>query len=145
MPNSNYFFGDYIGISAHNNVVRPIWMQMTNTGSLSVYTAIINGSDLITKTVETNKTNLINLIAKPNPFNDKAVVEFTTTKELFLTIDLIDEKGVLVNRISENVQFAPNMKSTIVINKELYGLKKGVYYLVFYTADISQHIKLIVQ
>jgi len=143
-PNSNYFFGDYIGISAHNNMVRPIWMQMDTVGHLSVYTAIINGSDLITKTRETNKINLGNLNSFPNPFNDKTVVEFTPSRDMVLTIDLIDNKGILVNRVSKDILYKSSTKASVQISKERYGLKQGIYYLVFYSGDNSQYIKLIV-
>lgn len=44
-PNPFVFFGDYIGVSAYNNIVRPIWMEMHNN-KISAYTAIINGADL---------------------------------------------------------------------------------------------------
>lgn len=41
-PISYVFFGDYINISAHNGVVRPIWTRYEN-GKLSVWTAIVKG------------------------------------------------------------------------------------------------------
>ena len=40
LPASNVFFGDYNNISAHNNVVRPIWTRLQQ-GQLSVWTAIV--------------------------------------------------------------------------------------------------------
>ncbi|MGB1003785.1 MAG: sialidase family protein [Salibacteraceae bacterium] len=41
-PLSYVFFGDYINISAHQGVVRPIWTRYEN-GQLSVWTAIVKG------------------------------------------------------------------------------------------------------
>ena len=41
-PISRVFFGDYINISAHNGIVRPIWTRYEN-GNLSIWTAIIEG------------------------------------------------------------------------------------------------------
>ena len=41
-PISRVFFGDYINISAHNGVIRPIWTRYEN-GKLSIWTAIIKG------------------------------------------------------------------------------------------------------
>jgi len=38
-PISSVFFGDYINITAHNNVVRPLWMRMDGTQT-SVWTAL---------------------------------------------------------------------------------------------------------
>src|ERR1035437_6854923 len=40
VPSPSVFFGDYIGISATNNVVRPIWMAYSS-GTLSAWTAIV--------------------------------------------------------------------------------------------------------
>ncbi len=45
---SKTFLGDYIGIAAVNNVIRPIWTQ-TNGSESSIYTAIINGDHLFKK------------------------------------------------------------------------------------------------
>ena len=41
-PISRVFFGDYINISAHNGMVRPIWTRYEN-GKLSIWTAILKG------------------------------------------------------------------------------------------------------
>lgn len=40
-PISQVFFGDYINISAHNGIVRPIWTRYEN-GMLSIWTALID-------------------------------------------------------------------------------------------------------
>ncbi len=40
-PAHGYFFGDYNNISAHDNVIRPIWTRMHNN-QLSIWTAIID-------------------------------------------------------------------------------------------------------
>jgi hypothetical protein len=44
-PSKNVFFGDYINIVAHNNIVRPIWMSLHNN-KLAVWTALIDGKKL---------------------------------------------------------------------------------------------------
>ncbi|MFT4753587.1 MAG: hypothetical protein ACI85Q_001131 [Salibacteraceae bacterium] len=41
-PITYVFFGDYINISAHNGMIRPIWTRYEN-GKLSVWTAIVKG------------------------------------------------------------------------------------------------------
>jgi hypothetical protein len=41
-PISRVFFGDYINISAHNGIIRPIWTRYEN-GNLSIWTAIVKG------------------------------------------------------------------------------------------------------
>jgi hypothetical protein len=42
MPHPNVFFGDYINISAHQGMIRPIWPRFED-GKLSVWTAIVEG------------------------------------------------------------------------------------------------------
>ncbi len=41
VPNSNIFFGDYTNLTAHNNVIRPIWARCQNS-QMSIWTAIID-------------------------------------------------------------------------------------------------------
>ncbi len=45
-PVETAFFGDYTNISAHNGIITPIWARMDD-GKMSVWTAVINQSELI--------------------------------------------------------------------------------------------------
>ncbi len=45
-PSSSVFFGDYTNIAAMNKMVYPIWMRL-DTGTLTVWTAIVNDSSEI--------------------------------------------------------------------------------------------------
>lgn len=45
LPSKAVFFGDYINIAAHNNIVRPIWMSLHNN-KMAVWTALIDGKEL---------------------------------------------------------------------------------------------------
>jgi hypothetical protein len=45
LPSKGVFFGDYINIVAHNNIVRPIWMSLHNN-KMAVWTALIDGKVL---------------------------------------------------------------------------------------------------
>jgi len=53
VPTSNVFFGDYNNISAHNNVIRPIWTRL-HQGQLSVWTAIAEPDSVITAGINVN-------------------------------------------------------------------------------------------
>ena len=44
-PTENVFFGDYNNISAHDNVIRPIWTRLEND-TLSIWTALVDGKKL---------------------------------------------------------------------------------------------------
>ncbi len=43
-PHGTKFFGDYLGIAAHNGTVRPIWPRM-DQGRITLWTALINMAD----------------------------------------------------------------------------------------------------
>ena len=45
-PSSSVFFGDYTNIAALNKMVYPIWMRL-DTGTLTVWTAIVNDSSAV--------------------------------------------------------------------------------------------------
>lgn len=47
-PDSTKFFGDYSNISAHQNIIAPIWTRMDN-GKTKVLTAVIKQGDLVKK------------------------------------------------------------------------------------------------
>lgn len=141
-PNSGYFFGDYIGISAVNNVVRPIWMQMTNSGSLSVYTALVNSSILNVK--EKKSRNLNSLTCLPNPFKTRASIQFHLNTPSKLTIQLLDEVGRVINEVATKRTFAAG-ENTVLINAEDNQLQAGIYYIVFYSNETSQYLKIVVE
>ncbi len=45
-PQKEVFFGDYLNIAAHDNVVRPIWPSMDVNGTIALWTALVNGGEL---------------------------------------------------------------------------------------------------
>lgn len=47
LPQKGLFFGDYIGVSAYNGIIRPIWMQVDSVKKLSVHTALLNDAQLL--------------------------------------------------------------------------------------------------
>lgn len=97
VPTGQVFFGDYISVSAHNNMVRPMWMQMSN-GSLSVYTAIVN--PLTVGIYESRPENLGSITPLPNPFKTETQVDFTLNKSLYLNIELVNNEGKILSSIA---------------------------------------------
>ena len=64
-PSSNFFFGDYTGISVHNNIVRPIWTRLSGN-ELSVWTALVN-PDAIATAIQESSSPLAPTIENPYP------------------------------------------------------------------------------
>lgn len=141
-PNASYFFGDYIGISAVNGVVRPIWMQMNSGGALSVYTALINAQTV--SLTEKSKENISIVSCAPNPFKTETVIDFSLEKSEKLSIRLIDNVGRVIKEIARQKQFSSG-KSSVEINAEQNNLKPGIYYVVFYGGGNSKYQKIVVE
>jgi archaellum biogenesis ATPase FlaH len=141
-PSASYFFGDYIGISGHNNVIRPIWMQMTSTGSLTVYTAIIDPT--IIGNYNANPANVSVITAMPNPFKAETSIDFYIAKKSELTIQLVDNTGKIISVIY-NKKMLPEGTNTLTLNANQLNLVSGIYYVVFYDEEQSKYVKLIVE
>lgn len=141
-PNSTYFFGDYIGISAHNNVIRPIWMQMTNSGSLSVYTALVD--PVILGIEDVRKENLSSVSCSPNPFKNETSIEFSLNKSEKFTIQIADNLGRIIKQVAIDKNYGPG-KHSIKISATENNLKPGIYYMVFYGIEKSKFLKLVVE
>jgi hypothetical protein len=130
-PDKEVFFGDYIGMSAVNGEVRPIWMQMDNQKKLSIYTAIVNDSTL----ANYNKENLINELNIEKSFKYKAKkmkINFDLKNELLLSatitkpLDASFEKMVIKNK-----KFKTG-KNVLTVKTKKLDLKKGNYVLTLY-------------
>lgn len=141
-PNPSVFFGDYIGISAHNNVIRPIWMQMTSAGALSAWTSMVN--PIVLGTVDAKKDNLNVISASPNPFHTTTSVEFSLEEKTNLTIQLLDVNGKLISESVKKKEYVKGNHKTEV-NAEQLNLKPGVYFLVIYGDIKSKYLKLVVE
>jgi hypothetical protein len=138
-PNAGVFFGDYIGISAHNNVIRPIWMQMAGN-SLSVYTALV---DPIVLGIYEAKADTLNLfVPKPNPFKTETNIEFTLNKKLALTVQLVNSEGKIIRKLAEGKEY-PAGKHNLTVSAGQLDLPPGIYYVVFYGDERSKYVKII--
>ena len=138
-PTANVFFGDYIGITAHNNVVRPIWMQL-NSGKLSVYTAIINGTTLSLETIQ--ESVIKNILAQPNPTKNEAKVSFNLKSKSSVTAQLIGQDGKIISEVLTDKTYSKGTHE-VIINKDDLKLTSGLYYLVFFANKTSSYTKLV--
>jgi hypothetical protein len=134
-PSKEVFFGDYIGLSAVNNVVRPIWMQMDEKKQLSIYTAIINDSVL---TNYQNKDQI--MIEKMVKYSPKIAVNYS-----------VNTPGVITAAITKPLE--PGFEKIIIQDKKIkagankinidtkkLGLQKGNYVLTLYFNNRNEFI-----
>ena len=100
VPRTDVFFGDYNGISAHNNLVRPIWTRM-DSNDLSVWTALIK-PEMINASTEPASTSVSLDTPVPNPFSEKTVIAFKLRNTARVSLHLYDAKGNRVATLIDN-------------------------------------------
>lgn len=94
-PNRGVFFGDYTCIAAYKGKIYPIWMRMDGN-NLSVWTAIISDSSLITSVKKEPNTipgNFIVYQNYPNPFNPATTIPFNLKEPGAVKIQIYDLLG----------------------------------------------------
>jgi hypothetical protein len=79
---TQFWLGDYIGITAHNNKVRPVWTTSTGWGISNLWTAIIDTFTIGVQTIsnEIPKRFVLNQ-NYPNPFNPSTKIKFDIPSE----------------------------------------------------------------
>jgi len=112
-PFPDNYLGHYIGVSVHNNIVRPVWTRIDNdypslwTAIVDSVTAVENNSDQVALYDYVLEQNF------PNPFNPSTTISYSIPELSFVTLKVYDVLGneiaTLVNeeKISGdyNVQF----------------------------------------
>lgn len=87
---------------------------------------------------EQDQTIILN--AAPNPFSGTANIEFNLTESDYVTLNLYDVRGVLVQRLHEGKADSGKLYSFEINGSELSG---GIYFARLVTNNGVQHLKLI--
>ncbi len=128
LPSSGVFFGDYNCVSAHDNVVRPIWTRL-HGGQLSVWTAIVDPDAVISTGVDQQEVIPYAEMGPnyPNPFNESTVISFKLRQPGSVTLKVYDlfgnEMAVLIDD-----EYRPFGKYIEHFDAGRYHLASGVYY-----------------
>jgi hypothetical protein len=73
-----YWLGDYIGISAYNNKVRPIWTTTIGYGNCNLWTAIIDTFTIGIRPINSEVPDKFMLFQNyPNPFNPTTNIKYS--------------------------------------------------------------------
>jgi len=142
-PTSSVFFGDYNGIDAYNNVVRPIWTRLAGT-QLSIWTALIDFS-LSSNEPINNLPQTFSLYQNyPNPFNPITKIEFEVPPSKngdlqFVQIIIYDITGKEITKIVDAL-LKPG-KYEVLWNA--IGYASGTYFYKLISNDYSETKKMI--
>lgn len=127
LPNKDIFFGDYTNITAHNNIIRPIWTRL-HEGELSIWTDItpFNGTPSTYKHVNSGKIDNIKLY--PNPMVDKkSYMSFKLREPSIVSIEVFDSRGESIHKILDHIEMQSG-KYSILIELTDLNLRSGRYY-----------------
>ena len=116
------FFGDYIGIAAHNNVVRPCWAAFDLFGNSFVYTALVDATLLGIPSAH-QKFLASNITLSPSIVTTGARISFRVVKNTVVKIAVYNLEGNLVKSIYQEAVF-PGEHS---FNTDLQDLSSGMY------------------
>lgn len=142
IPSPMVFFGDYIGISVVGDMVRPIWMQY-GTGTLSVWTALVDGTTL---GINTNSEILLpsaDLTNYPNPFNDFTRISFSLDKSEEVDLYVYNASGQKVATLYENEPFKKG-NFDYILNTLEYNLQPGIYYYTLICNEFKTTKKMVI-
>ena len=124
LPWDNIFFGDYTNITAHDNIIRPIWARL-NDGDLSIWTALV---DPFIIGIEEEQYSMFSIEQNyPNPFKKSTVISFKIKQPSQISLKVFDMFGREVATLINN-KFLNRGKYTESFNPSQYDLSSGVYY-----------------
>jgi len=140
VPVSTVFFGDYLNITAHNNIVRPIWGRMDVNGVSRVFTALINNP------VANAGNNGGNVLHQnyPNPTSNLTFIAFKLHNAQNVSIYIYDMSGKLLATPLKNI-FMPEGRNVIPIDSKKLFLAAGTYVYTLQTETEKISKKLIIQ
>lgn len=136
-PNKDIFFGDYIGLSAVNNNILPIWMQMDDKKQLGIYTSLINDTILNDYNLLKTKTQLT--LQKQFPFAEKINVEINCASTTFANIAIYKPLDASFEKIILKNKKLKKGKNVVNINLKKLGLQKDNYILFVYYNNTNQY------
>jgi Secretion system C-terminal sorting domain len=138
---TSVFFGDYINISAFNNMVRPVWVRVDNINSTSIWTAIIDTFYTIGIKPSGNETPQHFELHQnyPNPFNPETKIKFEIPKSSDVLIKVYDLTGKEITTLVN--QYLQIGKYQVRFSGE--GLASGIYFYRIVADNYAETRKMI--
>ena len=136
------FLGDYIGIAAHANVVRPIWAaNETGRNRTGIFTAIIKADSVLVGNKERIANGTGTVLAYYSTAEGKLSV-FAQGQQLEPKLDVLSLEGKRIAKLRES-----NRTGGTKLRKDygLTGLAKGVYLLRYQAGSTTQTTRFVVE
>ena len=141
LPTSNIFFGDYTNVTAHDNVIRPIWARCHNN-QMSIWTAIIDPT-LVGIEEEVKSAIPISLEqSHPNPFAESTWISFKIHQAAPVFLAVYDQLGRQVKVLVDHAQLQPG-KYSYQFNSSGLNLSPGVYHFLLVSNNNVMHQKIV--
>jgi hypothetical protein len=132
LPWSSIFFGDYTNITAHNNVIRPVWTRL-DEGQLSIWTAIVNPAYIDTEKYDDYMPFSLDQNF-PNPFTQTTFFPFKLQKPSVISLKIFDLFGhEIITLIDRSLRGSG--KYVEHFDPLKYNISPGVYYFVLSSKD----------
>ncbi len=118
------FFGDYNNITAHNNIVRPIWTRQEGNVT-SVWTALVNPAALTVG--QQNLEAALDLQETyPNPAIREVWVPFKIRRRTVVTMRILDQDGAVMRTVFSEKPYEYGKYTEQV---DVRGLAAGNYWV----------------
>ncbi len=143
---SSVFFGDYTGIVAYNNIVRPTWGAQNKVNAMyfdaKIMTAIIDSTITGNYVAQLNRS-AYNLQVYPNPFAGNTSIAYDLPSPENISLFITDIVGRKVVVIRDNELTGPD-RHVEQFDAAKYGLASGIYFLCLKGNGDSQTVKMVV-
>jgi hypothetical protein len=140
-----YWLGDYIGIAAYNNIVRPVWTTSFGTGTTNLWTAIIDTFTIGIRPISSEVPNRFMLYQNyPNPFNPSTNIKYQITKNV--KSETSNVKLIIFDILGKEVTTLVNEKQspgTYEVNWDGTNYPSGVYFYTLTAGDFVETKKML--
>jgi len=136
--------GDYLGVSARNNIIRPIW-SISNAGVNEDYTAIIDYTKLALA-ADLQEQGLPAVHPElnqnyPNPFSEWCYINFNLPQKENVTVKIYNALGEVVAVPINDLRYEQGLQQ-LVFYPEKYNLSSGIYYYNLITGSGTETKKM---
>jgi hypothetical protein len=142
-PTTSTFFGDYINITAHMGVVRPIWTRLSG-GALSIWTAIIDYPVAVQNNKNTIPSRFELMQNYPNPFNPETKIRFSVPANR--KQEMTDVKIIIYDILGRQITALVNESlkpGSYEIGWNAANHSSGIYYYKLVTKDFTDTKKMV--